>query len=234
MVAIDLPAQSGDRNEMAERFNLKNPSDVEFNDAVEAALRYLRAGEVIVAAAEHGYVYLANAFDKEAVTAIHILRGNPGGVALQVFIAESKVALGITPTLTIQQQEILDKFWPGLLSVTVRAQPGLTWNLGDERRLGKVNIRVPNRKFINAILQQSGPLAISSAALIGSETILDLANLPVYESDISAVFNEGALNKGELSTWLEFSEKEITLKRIGAIGIEQLLPLIPTISTPNL
>ena len=170
----------------------------------------------------------------EAVTAIHILRGNPGGVALQVFIAESKVALGITPTLTIQQQEILDKFWPGLLSVTVRAQPGLTWNLGDERRLGKVNIRVPNRKFINAILQQSGPLAISSAALIGSETILDLANLPVYESDISAVFNEGALNKGELSTWLEFSEKEITLKRIGAIGIEQLLPLIPTISTPNL
>ena len=219
---------------MAERFDLKNPSDVSFNDSLEAALRFIRAGEVIVAAAEHGYVYLANAFDQEAVTAIHILRGNPSGVALQVFIAESKVALGITPTLTIQQQEILDKFWPGLLSVTVRSQPGLTWNLGDERRLGKVNIRVPNRKFINAILQQSGPLAISSAALIGSETILDLANLPVYESDISAVFNEGALNKGELSTWLEFSEKEITLKRIGAIGIEQLLPLIPTISTSNL
>ncbi len=219
---------------MAERFDLTNQSGVQFNNAVESALRYIRAGEVIVVAAEHGYVYLANAFDKEAVNAIQILRGNPSGVALQVFIADRNVALGITPTITIQQQAVLDKFWPGLLSVTVKAQPGLTWNLGDERRLGKVNIRVPNRKFISAILQQSGPLATSSAALIGSETILDLVNLPVYESDIGAVFNEGVLSKGALSTWLEFSEKEITLQRIGAISIEQLLPLIPTISTPNL
>lgn len=219
---------------MAERFDLTNQSGVEFNNAVESALRYIRAGEVIVVAAEHGYVYLANAFDKEAVNAIQILRGNPSGVALQVFIADRNVALGITPTITIQQQAVLDKFWPGLLSVTVKAQPGLTWNLGDERRLGKVNIRVPNRKFISAILQQSGPLATSSAALIGSETILDLVNLPVYESDIVAVFNEGVLSKGALSTWLEFSEKEITLQRIGAISIEQLLPLIPTISAPNL
>ncbi|MDA3030309.1 MAG: Sua5/YciO/YrdC/YwlC family protein [Actinomycetota bacterium] len=219
---------------MAERFNLNNPSDTEFNEAVEAALRYIRAGEVIVAAAEHGYAYLANAFDKEAVNTIHILRGNPIGVALQVFIAEQKVALGITPTLTIQQQEVLNRFWPGLLSVTVKSQPGLTWNLGDERRLGKVNIRVPNRKFISAILQQSGPLVASSAALVGSKIILDLANLSVYESDIGAVFSEGTLTKGEPSTWLEFSEKEITLQRVGAISIEQLLPLIPTISTPNL
>ncbi len=219
---------------MAERFNLNNPSDTEFNEAVEAALRYIRAGEVIVAAAEHGYVYLANAFDKEAVNAIHILRGNPSGVVLQVFIAEQKVALGITPTLTIQQQEVLKRFWPGLLSVTVKSQPGLTWNLGDERRLGKVNIRVPNRKFISAILQQSGPLVTSSAALVGSKIILDLANLSVYESDVGAVFSEGTLTKGEPSTWLEFSEKEITLQRVGAISIEQLLPLIPTISTPNL
>ena len=219
---------------MAERFNLNNPSDTEFNEAVEAALRYIRAGEVIVAAAEHGYVYLANAFDKEAVNTIHILRGNPSGVVLQVFIAEQKVALGITPTLTIQQQEVLKRFWPGLLSVTVKSQPGLTWNLGDERRLGKVNIRVPNRKFISAILQQSGPLVTSSAALVGSKIILDLANLSVYESDVGAVFSEGTLTKGEPSTWLEFSEKEITLQRVGAISIEQLLPLIPTISTPNL
>ena len=219
---------------MAERFNLNNPSDTEFNEAVEAALRYIRAGEVIVAAAEHGYVYLANAFDKEAVNAIHILRGNPSGVVLQVFIAEQKVALGITPTLTIQQQEVLKRFWPGLLSITVKSQPGLTWNLGDERRLGKVNIRVPNRKFISAILQQSGPLVTSSAALVGSKIILDLANLSVYENDVGAVFSEGTLTKGEPSTWLEFSEKEITLQRVGAISIEQLLPLIPTISTPNL
>lgn len=70
---------------MAERIHLTQSSGDAFNDSVESALRYLRAGEVIIAAAEHGYVYLANAFDKDAVNAIHILRGNSVGVTLQVF-----------------------------------------------------------------------------------------------------------------------------------------------------
>ena len=59
---------------MAERVSLIDASDKDFQQAVESALRYLRAGEVIIAAAEHGYVYLANAFDKDAVNAIQILR----------------------------------------------------------------------------------------------------------------------------------------------------------------
>ena len=152
---------------MAERISLIDASDQDFQQAVESALRYLRAGEVIIAAAEHGYVYLANAFDKDAVNAIQILRTNSPGVTLQVLVRDRNMALGLSAALTVQQQSVLDKFWPGLLSVTVKAQPGLTWNLGDDRRLGKVNLRSPKKKFLQAILEQSGPLATSSAARAG-------------------------------------------------------------------
>ena len=138
---------------MAERIPLIDASDKDFQQAVESALRYLQAGEVIIAAAEHGYVYLANAFDKDAVNAIQILRTNSPGVTLQVFVRDRNMALGLSTALTVQQQSVLDKFWPGLLSVTVKSQPGLTWNLGDDRRLGKVNLRSPNKKFLQARLQ---------------------------------------------------------------------------------
>lgn len=149
---------------------------------------------------------------------------------LQVLISDEKVASGIATALTVQQQEVLKTFWPGLLSVTVNSQPALTWNLGDERKLGKVNLRVPKRRFLNAILEQSGPLAISSASPIGLGITLDLGKLVINDNDVAAVFDEGVLTEGLLSTWLEFSEKEITLKRLGAITMEQLQGVIPTIS----
>lgn len=127
---------------MAERVSLDNLEDSKFNEAIDTAVRYIKSGEVIIAAAEHGYVYLADAFDKDAVKAIHILRGNRTNVVTQVFIGDIKVLSGITTRLTQEQDNLLKAFWPGLLSVTMKSQLALSWDLGDERRLGKVNVRL--------------------------------------------------------------------------------------------
>jgi tRNA threonylcarbamoyl adenosine modification protein (Sua5/YciO/YrdC/YwlC family) len=219
---------------MAERVLLDNLDDSKFNVAVDTAVRYLKSGEVIIAAAEHGYVYLADAFDKDAVKAIHILRGDRTNVVAQVFIGDIKVLTGITARLTQEQDNLLKAFWPGLLSVTMKSQLALSWDLGDERRLGKVNVRLPNRKFLNAILLKTGPLAVASVALTGESAILDLKKLSIYESDIGVVFDEGQLASGQLSTWIDISENEITVVRVGDISLEKLRSIVPTISTPNL
>jgi len=219
---------------MAERVLLDNLDDSKFNEAVDTAVRYIKSGEVIIAAAEHGYVYLADAFDKDAVKAIHILRGDRTNVVTQVFIGDIKVLTGITARLTQEQDNLLKAFWPGLLSVTMKSQLALSWDLGDERRLGKVNVRLPNRKFLNAILLKTGPLAAASVALTGESAILDLTKVSIYESDIGVIFDEGQLESGQLSTWIDLSENEITVIRVGDISLEQLRSIVPTISTPNL
>ena len=219
---------------MAERVLLDTLDDSKFNEAVDTAVRYIKSGEVIIAAAEHGYVYLADAFDKDAVKAIHILRGDRTNVVAQVFIGDIKVLTGITARLTQEQDNLLKTFWPGLLSVTMKSQLALSWDLGDERRLGKVNVRLPNRKFLNAILLKTGPLAAASVALTGESAVLDLTKVSIYESDIGVVFDEGQLASGQLSTWVDLSENEITVIRVGDISLEQLRSIVPTISTPNL
>lgn len=219
---------------MAERVLLDNLDDSKFNEAVDTAVRYIKSGEVIIAAAEHGYVYLADAFDKDAVKAIHILRGDRTNVVAQVFIGDIKVLTGITARLTQEHDYLLKAFWPGLLSVTMKSQLALSWDLGDERRLGKVNVRLPNRKFLNAILLKTGPLAAASVALTGESAILDLTKVSIYESDIGVIFDEGQLESGQLSTWIDLSENEITVIRVGDISLEQLRSIVPTISTPNL
>jgi len=234
MGVIDSQVQGSDRNFMAERVLLNGAGASEFNEAVNTAVRYINAGEVIVVAAEFGYIYLADAFDKDAVKAVHILRGDQSGVAAQVLIKDVKVLSGIAKNSNINQDQLLAKFWPGLLSVTFNCQPGLSWDLGDGQRLGKVNVRVPNRKFLNHILQSTGPLVAGSVALTGKSVVRDLAKLPIYESDVGAIFDEGVLDEGPASTWLEISENEITVERVGAISIEQLQAVIPSISASSL
>jgi tRNA threonylcarbamoyl adenosine modification protein (Sua5/YciO/YrdC/YwlC family) len=219
---------------MAERIFLTGVKEPEISEVVATAVRYINAGEVIVVAAEFGYIYLADAFDKDAVKAVHILRGDQSGVAAQVFIKDAKMLSGIAKVSNANVDQVLTKFWPGLLSVTVSCQPGLSWDLGDEQRLGKVNVRVPNRKFLNRILESTGPLVAASVSLTGKSAVKDLTKLPIYESDVGAIFDEGILDSGPASTWLEISENEITVKRVGAISIEELQGVIPSISATNL
>ena len=219
---------------MAERIRDFIDSESRLIEAVDSAVRYINAGTVIIVATESGYAYVANAFDTKAVKSIHVMRGDSEGVAAQVFIKGIEVLAGIAHPINFQQRQVLEKFWPGQLSVTIKSQPGLNWDLGDERRLGKINVRVPNKKFISKVLEKTGPLATASIAFTGRTAIVDLSQIIIREAEVGAVFDEGILENAGHTTIVEFSENEITLQREGAVSILKLKPLIPSILPTNL
>ena len=211
---------------MAQRIDL---TDQVFDIAVETALRNITAGEVIVAPSEFGYVYLCDAFKKDAVKAVHILRGDAEGVVPQVFIKDAKVLTGLVTTVSSEVNLLTEKFWPGPLSITFNVQPGLSWNLGDNGRLGKVNIRVPNHKFLLQVLSNTGPLVVAAAALSGKASTLDLAALPINENDIGVIFADGVLVSPGKSTIIDATGTILKVKRSGVINNNQLSEVIPDI-----
>jgi tRNA threonylcarbamoyl adenosine modification protein (Sua5/YciO/YrdC/YwlC family) len=211
---------------MAQRIDLTDQvSDI----AVETALRNINAGEVIVAPSEFGYIYLCDAFKKDAVKAIHILRGDAEGVVPQVFIKDAKVLTGLVTTVSSEVNLLTEKFWPGPLSITFNVQPGLSWNLGDNGRLGKVNIRVPNHKFLLQLLSNTGPLVVAAAALSGKASTLDLAALPINENDIGVIFADVVLISPGKSTIIDASGATLKVKRSGVINNNQLSEVLPDI-----
>jgi tRNA threonylcarbamoyl adenosine modification protein (Sua5/YciO/YrdC/YwlC family) len=211
---------------MAQRIDL---TDQVFDIAVETALRNINAGEVIVAPSEFGYVYLCDAFKKDAVKALHILRGDADGVVPQVFVKDAKVLTGLVTTVSNEINLLTEKFWPGPLSITFNVQPGLSWNLGDNGRLGKVNIRVPNHKFLLKVLSTTGPLVVAAAALSGKASTLDLAALPINENDIGVIFADGVLVSPGKSTIIDATGTILKIKRSGVINNNQLSEVIPDI-----
>ena len=211
---------------MAQRIDLKTE---DLSISVDTATRNINAGEVIVAPSEFGYIYLCDAFKKDAVKALHILRGDAEGVAAQVFIKDSSVLPGLIKSVSNDIEAITTKFWPGPLSITFIAQTGLHWNLGDSGRLGTVNIRVPSHKFLTEVLKNTGPLAAASAALTGKSATLDLAELPIYESDIGVIFSDGVLSSMGRSTVVDATGSQLKVKRSGVIDTKELSAVIPNI-----
>ncbi|CAB4680740.1 MAG: translation factor (SUA5) [Actinobacteria bacterium] len=213
---------------MAQRIDL---TDQAFDIAVETALRNINAGEVIVAPSEFGYIYLCDAFKKDAVKAVHILRGDAEGVVPQVFIRDASVLTGLVTVVSSEIKLLTAKFWPGPLSITFDTQPGLSWNLGDSGRLGKVNLRVPNHKFLLQILKNTGPLVVAAAALSGKAATLDLATLPINESDVGVIFADGVITSPGKSTIINATGTGLKIKRSGVINNNQLSEVIPDIFT---
>jgi tRNA threonylcarbamoyl adenosine modification protein (Sua5/YciO/YrdC/YwlC family) len=211
---------------MAQRIDLKSE---DLTIAVDTAIRNINAGEVIVAPSEFGYIYLCDAFKKDAVKALHILRGDGEGVAAQVFIRNTSVLTGLVKSVSNDIEAITEKFWPGPLSISFNVQPGLSWNLGDDGRLGTVNIRIPNHKFLTEILNNTGPLAAASAALTGKAATLDLAALPIYESDIGVIFSDGILSSIGKSTVIDATGSQLKIKRSGVIDAKELSAVIPNL-----
>ena len=60
---------------------------------------------------------------------------------------------------------LIERFWPGPLTIVAHQQPSLQWDLGETR--GTVALRMPDHELTLAILERTGPLAVSSANTTG-------------------------------------------------------------------
>ena len=197
---------------------------------VARALKELRAGYVIVAPLEHGYVYLADAFSHYSVRAMHVLRKDADGIAAQVLAHSAQTVAGIARDISDETNALMAEFWPGLLSLNLKPMRALTWDLGDDTELDLFSVRVPKSKFVKAILKESGPLAVASASPAGQPPMLKINRTQVKEWDVAVVFDNGPLKRGPSSTVVEVSTSGLRIVREGAISRDALSAVAPSLS----
>ncbi|CAB4780495.1 unannotated protein [freshwater metagenome] len=205
-------------------------SQGDLSEHVATAVTALKDGYVIVAPMEHSYALIADAFLHDAVRAMHVLRGDALGVAAQVAIANRDSIDGIARNISAEARLLMQNFWPGLLSLNLKPQAGLNWDLGDGNSLDQISVRIPNSEFILEVLKKSGPLAIASAALVGNLPISDPADISYLDSDLAAVFVAGVLPKGGASTVIDLTGIRARIVRDGAISLSEITALVPDIS----
>jgi tRNA threonylcarbamoyl adenosine modification protein (Sua5/YciO/YrdC/YwlC family) len=201
---------------------------------LDQAYKSIKKSEIIIAPAENGYLYLVDAFDTGAVSNLHKLLNKPDTDLFQVFLPRVSTVTGVS-SLNLQPTDSLFKLftrcWPGAVSITMKTQPGLSWNLGTQSNL--VNVRVPDQKFLLKLLEQTGPLAVASTKMNSSEI-----NTAIKNNQLAKRGNNGNSGSNQIMVSLFFdaqninsfpstiieilTENSIKFVREGAITYEQI------------
>ena len=196
---------------------------------VGLAAKCIRDGFVIIAPHENGYVYLCDAFSEDSVRAMHVLRGDALGVAAQVLIASHVQVEGIARDITEDARALMKAFWPGALSLTLRPHLGLNWDLGDAGQLDRISIRMPSHEFLQALITETGPLAVSSASMAGHDPMLEISQLNLQGHEVALVIDSGVITPEQRSSQVEIELSETRLVREGAISQSEIQKVIPAL-----
>ena len=205
-------------------FEPSNPSE-----HVALAAKSLRDGFVIVAPHENGYVFLSDAFSPDSVRAMHVLRGDNLGVAAQVLISDSQQINGLAREVTPEARTLIENFWPGSLSLSLRPQAGLSWDLGDDGKLDWVCLRIPSHPFLQLLIKETGPLAVASAAFAGRPPLHDLSHVNHKGHEIAVIVESGVIEGEPISTHIESDLAGVRLVREGAISQSEIQKVIPAL-----
>src|SRR5271165_2573670 len=121
----------------------------------------LAAGAVVAIPTDTVYGLAARLDRPDAVAAVFELKGRPTDLALPVLIGRWGQIDQVVETWPRDASMLAARFWPGPLTVVVPARPSVGPLLGFPGTT--VGIRRPKHRFVRALCQRAGPLAVTSA-----------------------------------------------------------------------
>ena len=148
---------------MSEVFDCTTPEGLAAG--IEAAARAVQSGQVVVLPTDTVYGIGCDAFDAAAVTAVLAAKGRGRDMPPPVLVPNARTVDGLARSVPPYVRHLIDRFWPGALTLVLESQPSLTWDLGETN--GTVALRMPDHEIALALLGQAGPMAVTSANLTG-------------------------------------------------------------------
>jgi len=194
--------------------------------ALDEAVNVLSRGGLVVLPTDTVYGIAADAFTPPAVQALLDAKGRGRQMPPPVLIADVRVLDGLATDVPAGARALAEAFWPGGLTLIVRAQPSLAWDLGETR--GTVALRVPDHETARALLRRTGPLAVSSANRTGSPAAVTAQDAYDQLGDSVAVYLDGGDAPGQVaSSIVDATGPALRLVRAGALSLEQLNEVTP-------
>jgi tRNA threonylcarbamoyl adenosine modification protein (Sua5/YciO/YrdC/YwlC family) len=135
-------------------------------------------------------------------------------------------------------EALVEAFWPGGLTIVLPAQPSLSWDLGETR--GTVAVRMPAHRIALELLEETGPLAVSSANLTGKAAAIAAEDARDMLGDSVAVYlSDGLSTDGVASTIIDATslvggdQPVVRVLREGAISRAQLREVLGDLLEPD-
>jgi tRNA threonylcarbamoyl adenosine modification protein (Sua5/YciO/YrdC/YwlC family) len=195
-------------------------------------------GDLIVLPTDTVYGIGADAFNAVAVGRLLAAKGRGRQQPPPVLVAGRTTMQALVAEVPLAVDDLVEAFWPGGLTIVLPSQPSLTWDLGETH--GTVAVRMPAHPLALELLEETGPLAVSSANLTGQAAAITAFDAEAMLGDsVSVYLDAGPSLTGIASTIVDATslvggaEQVIRVLREGAITRQQLREVVGDLLEPD-
>jgi L-threonylcarbamoyladenylate synthase len=163
------------------------------------------------------YGLAADARSEAAVEHLVQVRGREAGKPILVLVGDLAMAESLAAEIPEAARRLAARFWPGPLTLVLRARAGLAPPL--TAGTGTIGVRVPGHAVAAALLAGlGGPVTAPSANPPGAEAPRRVEDARAYFGDRVAVYLDGGALPGGASTVAAVDGGEVRVLRPGLVS----------------
>lgn len=201
-----------------------NVFDVTRTDPAEgmrAAEEALARGELVVLPTDTVYGVAARPDLAGATGRVFDAKRRPADLSLPV-LAHSAQAAEAVAEFDDRARFLATRFWPGGVTIVLPRMPAArAWDLGGE--VETVGVRVPAHDVTLALLERTGPLAVTSANLSGQPTPPDCEGVRRALGEAVSVSLCAGTCAGTPSTVVDLTGPTVRITREGAVRADDIM-----------
>lgn len=180
-----------------------------------AAVEALRGDAIVGIPTDTVYGLAVDPFVPGAADRVFRAKRRPRGVELPVLVADRAQAESLTATVPPAAAALMDRFWPGALTLVLPRRPDVPADLGDNGQT--IGVRWPASPVAQALCAKAGPLATTSANRHGEPPAETAEAVEALFGEDVAVVLDGGRCAGAPSTVVDCTGRELRLLREGRI-----------------
>lgn len=183
----------------------------------------LLRGAVMAYPTETFYGLGAAGFSKRAVGKVFRIKGREASKTLSVLASDLDMVKALSAELPPAFWVLAGEFWPGPLTLVVKAAPWLPAHIvGPDRSIA---LRIPPVPWLRDLVGElSQPLTATSANLAGGQALPDPKDVvALFSGKVDIILDGGRTPGGAPSTIVDLTSQEMRILREGAVPAGRVL-----------
>jgi L-threonylcarbamoyladenylate synthase len=201
------------------RVNRDKPSLV----GLKKAVSLLQKGGLVVFPTDTFYGLGADIFSQEALERIYQVKGREPLKPILVVVPHIGKLRSLATRISEQAKSLMDRFWPGPLTLLLPARSDLPSLLVGET--GKIGVRIPDHPTALALLKEwNGPLTATSANPSGQASPGSIKEIETgFKLKLDMILDAGPTVGGKESTIVDTTLHPPRLVRKGRIPFDSIM-----------
>jgi L-threonylcarbamoyladenylate synthase len=183
---------------------------------IEEAADVLLGGGVVALPTDTVYGLAADATNQHAVQELYQIKDRDPKKAVPVLVDSIKLFRALVHDLPAEVEALIEKLWPGALTVVARKKRGVLQSVSLGETIG---VRMPNSMVALAVISMlARPMATSSANVSGRSPATSAQEvMRTLGNKVDLILDAGPTPGGATSTVLSVVERPFTILRQGQI-----------------